>query len=173
MEIWRFIEGYKSRYGRYRVSNLGRVKNGRGIESRPHKHKKGYIMISMVRDGVEKRGQLHRLVAKSFIPNPDNLPQVNHLDGDKSNNKVSNLQWCTNGENMAHANANGLRPDYKKIFASKPVKGKYKLSNDQIIEIRNAVLTKSFTREYLSLKHNVTFSMIKDIRCGKVYPYIK
>jgi hypothetical protein len=173
MEIWKFIEGYRSRYGRYRVSNLGRVKNGIGNELRHHKHKKGYILIAMVKDGLNKRVQIHRLVAIAFIPNPDNLPQVNHKDGDKLNNKVSNLQWCTNGFNMAHANANGLRPDYKAIFKAKPTKGKYKLTNDQIIAIKNAKLGSELTRKSLSESHSLPIAIIKDIRGGKMYPYIK
>ncbi len=108
-EIWKDIEGYE---GDYQVSNLGRVKslpkecfNGKGYFIRngcilkPIKSKKGYFNV-WCRKNIFK---VHRLVAKAFIPNPQNLPQVNYIDGDKANNFVSNLEWVTDGENLLHA----------------------------------------------------------------------
>lgn len=84
----------------YAISNLGRIKNlksGRIIK--PDKEEKGYCRLSIKVDGKRKHYAVHRLVAIAFIPNPDNLPQVDHIDFDKSNNCVINLRWCTNKEN--------------------------------------------------------------------------
>lgn len=161
MEIWRFIDGFKSRYGRYRVSNKGRVKNGLGKTLIPRKTKKGYYLVSLVRDSHETRKLLHRIVAKAFIPNPDQLPQVNHLDGDKKNNAVSNLQWCTNIGNHSHAHLNGLLP-YTKVSLS------------DVSEIRRAILSKNgrgekISRIDLAKKYGVSIHVIKDIRAGKSY----
>lgn len=63
-------------------------------------HKSGYVRVSV---GKKTKGLVHRLVAETFIPNPDNKPMVNHIDGDKTNNHISNLEWVTNAENVRHA----------------------------------------------------------------------
>ena len=102
-EIWKPI-GYEG----YEVSNLGRVKSYKydkinGKIMNPYKNTKGYLQIDLQLDGRKRENRVHlsvhRLVAISFIPNPDNLPQVNHKDEDKTNNCVDNLEWCTNDYN--------------------------------------------------------------------------
>lgn len=93
-EIFVPIKGYE---GLYEVSNLGRIKsfkNGSQI-LKPVITKKGYFTIVLCLNGVPKRFLIHRLVAQAFIPNPDNLPFVNHKDEVKTNNVVTNLEWCT------------------------------------------------------------------------------
>lgn len=74
----------------------------------PYIDKKGYCIVSIQENGVNKSKRVHRLVAETFIPNPLNLEQVNHKDGDKTNNNVDNLEWCDDKYNMAHALHNGL-----------------------------------------------------------------
>ena len=91
----------------YWVSTDGRVKNRFGdiLYTRIHN---GYMDTSLYVNGKNAHPRIHRLVAEAFIPNPDNLPQVNHIDGNKLNNYVSNLEWVTRKQNMRHAWDNGL-----------------------------------------------------------------
>lgn len=110
-EIWKDIVGYE---GRYQISNLGNVlclnyKN----THKPHllsifTTKTGYNQIHLTKANKQSRFFVHVLVAKAFIPNPYNKPQVNHIDGNKQNNCVDNLEWVTAKENIEHAMQNGL-----------------------------------------------------------------
>lgn len=90
IEEFRDIPGYE---GMYEVSNLGRVRRD-GKILKPSKNKKGYLQVSLCKNGTKKNARIHRLVAQSFISNPQNLPQINHKDEDKTNNAVENLEWC-------------------------------------------------------------------------------
>lgn len=100
--IWKNIEGYE---GLYQVSNLGEVKSLKfagGSKSRKLKLGKtsnGYMKIVLGSGKNRKTFSIHRLVAMAFIPNPNNYPEVNHKDEDKTNNIVTNLEWCTRGYN--------------------------------------------------------------------------
>jgi len=123
-EVWKDIKDYE---GIYQVSNLGRVKSLARIR-KSRKDNKGnqssyqykgcilkqknrktkvkgleYYQVSLSKNGVEKMVSPHRLVAEAFIPNPDNKPYVNHIDGNGKNNSVDNLEWTTNQENQNHA----------------------------------------------------------------------
>lgn len=127
MEIWKPIKGYE---GLYEVSNLGRVKSlprrgTYGIEHilKPSPNKKGYPQVQLCKNSEYCPKRVHRLVAENFIPNPDNLPQVNHIDGNKLNNNVENLEWCTNEYNYKHSIKMGLRKNaYKNLTGSKHYK---------------------------------------------------
>lgn len=110
-EIWKDIPGYE---GLYQVSDLGKVrsldrviiyKNGqrhfyRGMILSPGKNISGYLNIRLGSNGRETG--VHRLVAEAFIPNPDKKQDVNHINGDKADNRAKNLEWCTRAENMNH-----------------------------------------------------------------------
>lgn len=106
MEVWKDVVGYE---GLYQVSDLGRVKSlprppvrYQGREMTQHCDSKGYKRLWLCKEGVSKNYKVHRLVAEAFIPNPNNLPQVNHKDEDKSNNFVGNLEWCDNRYNATY-----------------------------------------------------------------------
>ena len=97
MGQWRDIEGYE---GLYQVSNEGRVKNSKGKILKGEKSCWGYLRVGLWKDGKQAHKQIHRLVAEAFIPNPQNLPQVNHKDENKQNNSVDNLEWCDRKYNI-------------------------------------------------------------------------
>ncbi len=108
MEYFRAISGT---YGLIEVSDLGNVRSR--LRGYPHSlktqtDKKGYQRFTVNIKGKKHTYKLHREVAKAFLPNPKNLPQVNHIDGNKNNNCVANLEWCTNRDNAHHAIKNGL-----------------------------------------------------------------
>lgn len=118
MEIWKSIEGTN---GRLEVSNRGRVKSnlrdGRILKQQTDN--KGYKRVRVTLDGVKRGYKVHRLVATAFVPNPNGLPQVNHIDGNKDNNNVANLEWVTSSENTIHAIYNGRLAAWGN--ASKPI----------------------------------------------------
>ena len=116
-EIWCPIKGYESMY---EVSDQGRVKSiGYGKERilKPRRDGGGYLFVTLYKNREHKMCKVHRLVAKTFIPNPDNLPEVNHKDEDKTNNKVSNLEFCDRKYNVNYGTGIQRMADKK----SKPV----------------------------------------------------
>ena len=97
-EIWKDIEGFE---GLYQVSTWGNIRGARGI-LKPYKNNKGYLKVGLFKNGKDHKKRVNRLVALAFIPNPYNLPQVNHKDGNKENNSFTNLEWVTDEENKEH-----------------------------------------------------------------------
>lgn len=125
-EIWKPIRGHE---GLYAVSNLGRVKSlstwmttkGGGLRKsssrilKPLSDFDGYYFVTLCKEGRQKHCRIHRLVAEAFLDNPEEWPQVNHVDGNKSNNRVENLEWCTAKENISHSIQTNLRRPSKGV----------------------------------------------------------
>jgi hypothetical protein len=150
-EIWKNIKGYE---GFYQVSNLGRVKsldryitysNGNVIFTKGKiingfKKDNGYWSIDLYKNGTKKKFHKHRLVAMEFIPNPENKPEVNHKDENRSNNCVDNLNWCTSKENKHYGSLPERRKEIAKITAaklSKPV-DQYSLDGKYITTFKSS-----------------------------------
>ena len=108
-EVWKDVVGYE---GLYKVSDKGNIYSIERITSqgnkcggrvlKPRPHSKGYLEVILHKDGKMKQRRIHRLVAEAFIPNPNNFPQVNHKDEIKTNNELSNLEWCDARYNSNH-----------------------------------------------------------------------
>lgn len=113
MEEWKPIDGTN---GKYEVSNFGRVRtNGKRpglltLTKQPSGYR--YAMIALS-NGKQRNCRVHRLVAQYFLLNPDNMNEVNHKDGNKDNNHVSNLEWCTRSHNVKHSFDTGLKQPHR------------------------------------------------------------
>ncbi len=145
-EIWKDVQGYE---GLYQVSNLGKVKSFRGsckfgkpkeLLLKPTLINSGYGVVTLYSNEKRKKFQIHRLVATAFIPNPMNLPCVNHKDENKLNNSVENLEWCTYEYNNNYGTAR-IRTSYTQ---STPIEQKtlegYPLATYQSIRIASTLL---------------------------------
>lgn len=97
LEFWKDIEGYE---GLYQVSNIGQVKSlKRNKILKPAPNSCGYLQVCLHKNGKQKTFRIHRLVAEAFLPNEDELPEVDHINSDKTDNRVANLQWISHVEN--------------------------------------------------------------------------
>lgn len=109
-EIWRDVVDYE---GLYKVSSLGRVKSfqkGKLMIRSCTKIRQGYVIVSLMKRGIKRKiVRIHVLVARAFIPNPEDKPEVNHRFGNKLDNRVSELEWVTGKENIQHAYNTGLK----------------------------------------------------------------
>lgn len=178
-EIWKPIKGYE---GYYDISNMGnvRVKDrivycGRGINPKIRKgrirkqgiYRNGYKKITLSVNGVQSTILIHRLVAIHFIPNPENKPQVNHKDGDKTNNRFDNLEWVTNGENQKHAFMNGLKINIK---GSKCKNSIFTESDVYLIRLK---LSQGIPVKDISNEYGVSYGAVNAIRTGKNWAWLK
>jgi len=107
LRVLDLFSGYSIREDGVVTSRFGRV-------IKPQTGKNGYIRVELWENGNGRKHLVHRLLAEAFIPNPDGKPQVNHIDGNKANNALSNLEWVTQSENQKHAYRVGLQRGYKK-----------------------------------------------------------
>ena len=98
-ERWKPVPGYE---GLYQVSNKGRLRGPSGRLKKGTKNYQGYLRVNLYKDGREKQVCLHRLVAETFIPNPEKKPEVNHKNGKRDDCRAVNLEWCNHSENQLH-----------------------------------------------------------------------
>lgn len=166
MEIWQNIEGFE---GLYKVSTKGVVITlGKGKstnpdkckirEIKPRKKNNGYLQVKLSKEGKRFYLLLHRVVAKTFILNIDNKPEVNHIDGDKENNNLKNLEWVTSSENQKHA---------FKIGKQKAIKDIDNKQSKQILQFDlNGVLLKKWY-SINQVKREIGFNTFGIIKCCK------
>lgn len=152
-EIWKDIKNYE---GLYQISNLGRVKSlktwirqyNNYVEKerllKPCVNSVGYYIVVLYKDKHKKTFSLHRLIAQAFIPNPNNYPQINHIDGNKKNFNINNLEWCTQSYNMIHAFKNGLEKPNKPMLNKK---GELNPLSKKVLQYDK---NKTFIKEYES-----------------------
>lgn len=161
IEEWRWVPGYE---GLYMVSSLGNVmsqRSGKGSSPmsilKPSIGNSGYLQVVLRGNGKSKNVMIHRMVAVAFIPNYDHKEQVNHIDGDKTNNCVQNLEWVSRSENMLHA--------YRELGfdVSGRRKTAKKLTREQILDIYHS----SETGRALASKYNISDTMVYAIKNGK------
>jgi hypothetical protein len=171
-EIWKSIKGYE---GLYEVSNIGKIKSLEKLVSNGKKYilkkerilikimsSSGYYYVNLYKNKKSKVTYIHRIVVENFIPNVENKSQVNHIDGNKKNNCISNLEWCTRIENAQHALKNGLFPVGER--------GNSKLNAGDILKIREDCLNNPYI--ILAKKYSVSPELIKLIAFGKLWKHI-
>ncbi len=143
----------------YYVTKFGSIfssKSGKLKRIRPYKTPDGYLFFNPFQDGKAGKVRIHRAVAEAFLPNPSGYTQINHKDGCKENNHVSNLEWCSPKQNMAHAKSNGLMARGEKIGTSK-------LPRSQVIEIREKYIPRKYTLRMLAAEYGVSHVAIRRV----------
>ena len=168
-EVFEDLKGYEDSY---QISDFGRIFTKRrlvgnqiyyGKELVPQLTNDGYLKVTLCKNGESKKFYLHRLVALQFIDNSTNLPQVNHKDGNKLNNTVTNLEWCTKIENQNHAVRTGLMQRGQDRPSAK-------LTEEQVLEIYK--LKGILKSQDIANKYNVSKNTINCILRGSKWSYL-
>ena len=186
-ENWKDIIGFE---GLYQVSDMGRVKSlerfifkkmyGGGLHCYKRKERikkfdivRDYCTVELSKASTKERFKVHRLVATAFIPNPENKPVVNHIDNSPLNNCVTNLEWCTHKENIAHCVSQGRHKGIVNMPLEKRIRkgssnNMAKLNEQQVIEIRSLKLSQ---RKIASI-YKVSRTAIKLIQQRKNWAHV-
>lgn len=173
MELWKNIDGYD---GMYQISNFGNIrtwfKPPSGIRKTPILRRQdityqGYHLITLSKNGTKKRYSVHRLVAFAFIPNPENKPFINHIDFNKSNNHFSNLEWCTQKENVKHTIENNRKstPKGEAHYASR-------LSKKDVLNIKNLCSDPSISQYDIAKIYDIDQSHVSKINSGSAWNHL-
>jgi len=159
MEIWKWVPGYE---GKYKVSSRGRVKSvkrkyvtvdrifGKSL------HRSGYFYVDLRKDQIKKHFLIHRLIGLAFIDNPFNKTDINHINGNKMDNRVENLEWVTRKENINHAISIGL-------WDLGEDNSQAKLSNKDVIDIRCRYKNRTDLQKDMAKEYGVSKSLINQI----------
>jgi len=176
-EIWKDIIGFE---GYYQISTLGNVRSldrvvthkrgSRTVRKQnmtPCASTFGYTFFCLRINSIPKNFKTHRLIAQAFIPNPENKPQVNHINGIKNDNRIENLEWCTNSENQIHAYSLGLN-----IAAKGINKFNSKLTDQIVLEAKQKHINENISFAKLAKEYNVSKSAIRHIRSGNSWRHL-
>jgi len=176
-EIWKDVPEYE---GVYQASNMGNVRSldryaphnrwdvKQGLKGKmiaQNKTKFGYFSLKLSRRSY----QVHRIIAKTFIPNPENKPQVNHINGIKTYNRVENLEWCTSKENVKHSYEIGLASGSRRRGSKN---GQSKLIESDVVNIRLMYRQRKMSAGDLSELYNVSLPCIWQVIWGKSWKHV-
>lgn len=152
--------------GIYEIDTNGNIFNSKGI-MKPHK-KNGYLAINLTKGGVQKHFYVHRLVAKTFIPNPEGLKEVNHIDANKHNNNLSNLEWCDRKHNLRHSYDKGLK-------RCGETHGMHKLTELDVMKIRKEYVKgdRKHSLHALGKKYGVSWCTIQAIVTKRLWSHVR
>lgn len=158
---------YKIANFNYYVDYEGNVYNSKGeLLNQYYNIRDGYRIIDLYKDGKRIKKNVHRLVAETLIPNPDNLPCVNHIDGNKQNNRVTNLEWVTYSENSLHSYKHNLQK------AKKGSDNPNAVLTEDVVKTICEMLSQGYRNIDISKKLNVPGHFIKQIRARKTWNHI-
>ena len=174
MEQWKDIPGYE---GYYEASSIGGIRSkrrliirsdGKKITLKRKKlkfHLQRYLGVKIYKNGIPKNFKVHRLVALTFIPNPENKPQINHLNGIKIDNGVDNLEWVTQSENMLHAYKTGLKKPKKGYTIGE--EGRANMSRAQKESYKNGRIVWHKGKTIKPITHGTQSGYIRKCKCDK------
>lgn len=160
------VVGYEGLYQIDTDGNVWSIGYGKELILKQALQNNRYFVVTLCKQKKHKSHTIHRLIAEAFIPNPENKPQVNHINGDKKDNRIENLEWVTASENIRHAFENGL-----KISLKGEKTGSAKLKNSDIVEIFN-LRKLGWTQQKIADKFGVCNQLISLILNKKNWKHI-
>lgn len=168
-KFFKLIPGYED----YLVSENGEIfSTKRQKFLKPRKNEYGYLKINLYKNGKYKNFRVHRLVALTFIQNPNNYPIINHIDGNKLNNNISNLEWCTYSQNNKHAWKLGLRENAREISRNYNIKraqeAHIKHLDDNLKELFNDIFKNQLKQKDICQKYNLKPAYVSHIKNKRI-----